>query len=63
MRPALLERLADGNGDGIMLPIPTVRKIYADAELAEEATIRKFRIVQSESDRQVNERSCTTICK
>lgn len=31
-----------------------IKKIYADAELAETATIRKFRIVQIEGNRQVN---------
>ena len=31
-----------------------VKKIYADGELTEEATIRKFRIVQTEGVRQVN---------
>ncbi len=31
-----------------------IKKIYADSELLEAATIRKFRIVQSEGDRQVS---------
>lgn len=31
-----------------------IKKIYADSELTEEATIRKFRIVQTEGTRQVN---------
>ena len=31
-----------------------IKKIYADGELTEEATIRKFRIVQTEGVRQVN---------
>lgn len=31
-----------------------IKKIYADGELTEEATIRKFRIVQTEGKRQVN---------
>lgn len=31
-----------------------IKKIYADGELTEEATIRKFRIVQAEGSRQVN---------
>ncbi|NLU24057.1 MAG: virulence RhuM family protein [Clostridiales bacterium] len=31
-----------------------IKKIYADAELVEDATIRKFRIVQSEGTRQVS---------
>lgn len=31
-----------------------IKKIYADGELTEEATIRKFRIVQTEGTRQVN---------
>ena len=31
-----------------------IKTIYADAELSEEATIRKFRIVQSEGGRQVS---------
>ena len=31
-----------------------IKKIYADGELTEEATIRKFRIVQTEGARQVN---------
>ena len=30
-----------------------IKKIYADSELEEEATIRKFRIVQTEGSRQV----------
>lgn len=30
-----------------------IKKIYADSELTPEATIRKFRIVQTEGDRQV----------
>lgn len=38
--------------------LPTVndhiKKIYNDGELTEEATIRKFRIVQTEGSRQVN---------
>ena len=38
--------------------LPTVnehiKKIYIDGELTEEATIRKFRIVQTEGARQVN---------
>lgn len=29
-------------------------KIYSDGELTEEATIRNFRIVQTEGNRQVN---------
>ena len=37
--------------------VPTInehiRKIYDDSELSKEATIRKFRIVQSEGNRQV----------
>lgn len=31
-----------------------VKKVFADSELDEASTIRKFRIVQSEGDRQVN---------
>ena len=31
-----------------------IKKIYDDGELAEESTIRKFRIVQTEGSRQVN---------
>lgn len=31
-----------------------IKKIYADSELTEEATIRKFRIVQTEGNRQVS---------
>ena len=31
-----------------------IKKIYADRELTEKATIRKFRIVQTEGTRQVN---------
>ncbi|MFC1238377.1 virulence RhuM family protein [Treponema vincentii] len=31
-----------------------IKKIYADGELTESATIRKFRIVQTEGSRQVN---------
>ncbi len=31
-----------------------IKKIYTDNELSEEATIRKFRIVQTEGTRQVN---------
>lgn len=31
-----------------------IKKIYADGELMEEATIRKFRIVQTEGSRQVS---------
>ena len=31
-----------------------IKKIYDDSELVEEATIRKFRIVQTEGTRQVN---------
>ena len=31
-----------------------IKKIYADGELTEEATIRKFRIVQTEGARQVS---------
>ncbi|MBQ7918442.1 MAG: virulence RhuM family protein [Lachnospiraceae bacterium] len=31
-----------------------VKKIYADLELLEEATIRKYRIVQTEGNRQVS---------
>lgn len=31
-----------------------IKKIYSDGELTEEATIRKFRIVQTEGARQVN---------
>ena len=31
-----------------------IKKIYADDELAQESTIRKFRIVQTEGSRQVN---------
>lgn len=31
-----------------------IKKIYDDGELTEEATIRKFRIVQAEGSRQVN---------
>lgn len=31
-----------------------IKKIYSDGELVEEATIRKFRIVQIEGSRQVN---------
>ena len=38
--------------------IPTInehiKKIYADGELTEEATIRNFRIVQTEGSRQVS---------
>ena len=31
-----------------------IKKIYSDGELSEEATIRKFRIVQTEGSRQIN---------
>ena len=31
-----------------------IRKIYEDSELSQEATIRKFRIVQIEGNRQVS---------
>jgi len=31
-----------------------IKKIYSNGELLEEATIRKFRIVQTESSQQVN---------
>lgn len=31
-----------------------LKKVYSDGELTEQATIRKFRIVQAEGDRQVN---------
>ena len=31
-----------------------IKKIYSDSELEESATIRKFRIVQTEGTRQVN---------
>lgn len=31
-----------------------IKKIYSDNELSEEATIRKFRIVQTEGHREVN---------
>ena len=31
-----------------------IKKIYADGELTEQATVRKFRIVQTEGARQVN---------
>lgn len=31
-----------------------IKKIYADGELTEAATIRKLRIVQAEGSRQVN---------
>lgn len=31
-----------------------IKKIYVDGELAEESTIRKFRIVQEEGTRKVN---------
>ena len=31
-----------------------IRKIYGDSELSQEATIRKFRIVQIEGNRQVS---------
>ena len=31
-----------------------IQKIYADGELTEDATIRKFRIVQTEGTREVN---------
>ena len=31
-----------------------INKVYADSELSEEATIRKFRIVQTEGNRDVN---------
>lgn len=38
--------------------LPTInehlKKVYSDGELTEQATIRKFRIVQAEGDRQVN---------
>ncbi|MBN2642363.1 MAG: hypothetical protein JXR78_11980, partial [Victivallales bacterium] len=30
-----------------------IKKIFADSELQEEATIRKFRIVQNEGDREI----------
>ena len=40
------------------IALPTInehiKKIYADSELTEEATIRKFRIVQTEGNRQVS---------
>ena len=31
-----------------------IKKVLSDGELTEEATIRKFRIVQTEGTRQVN---------
>ena len=31
-----------------------IKKIYSDVELQEEATIRKFRIVQTEGNRQIS---------
>lgn len=31
-----------------------IKKIYGDGELIEEATVRKFRIVQTEGTRKVN---------
>ena len=31
-----------------------IKKIYSDSELSEDATIRKFRIVQTEGNRQVS---------
>lgn len=41
---------------GVSLPTINehIKKIYADGELREESTIRKFRIVQNEGDRAVN---------
>ncbi len=41
---------------GVSLPTINehIKKIYEDRELTEEATIRKFRIVQTEGSRQVN---------
>ena len=38
-----------------------IKKIVSDGELTEEATIRKFRIVQTEGTRQLIVRSFTTI--
>ena len=47
--------------------VPTVnehiKKIFSDHELQEEATIRKFRIVQTEGLRQVNREVNITIYK
>ena len=37
-----------------------IKKIYADGELTEQATIRKFRIVQTEGARQVDHKSYVT---
>ena len=34
-----------------------IKKIYADSELEESATIRKFRIVQTEGNRQVQRKT------
>ena len=31
-----------------------MKKIYSDNELSEESTVRKFRIVQNEGERQVS---------
>ena len=39
-----------------------IKKIFADSELNENATIRKFRIVQNEGERQI-EREDVTIAK
>lgn len=40
---------------GVSLPTINehIKKIYEDRELTEEATIRKFRIVQTEGSRQI----------
>lgn len=40
-----------------------IKKIYSDSELEEEATIRKFRIVQTEGSRQVTAIRNITISK
>lgn len=51
--------MADTENDGYALWCSSsynkwaYQKIYADSELEEEATIRKFRIVQNEGSRQV----------
>ena len=46
--------LAELYGVGLPTINEHIQKIYADKELTEEATIRNFRIVQTEGSRQVN---------
>ena len=40
-----------------------IKKIFSDSELDETATIRKFRIVQTEGNRQVSERLIIITCR